>query len=115
MRTLDTFTQGRVIEAKSHQKSDRSIAKDLGIPKSTVSDTILRYKRTGSALDRPGSKKTVLGSAECRRLKRTIKANNEHPWKGFAEQMGVGVDTARNKAKQMDLKKRVRRESHGLP
>ncbi len=73
------------------------ISKELGIPRSTVSYSIKRYKETGRNQNRPksGRKRTVTSSYNIKRVKQAIKRKKTHSARNLAKRLNIGRKSVR--------------------
>jgi transposase len=82
--------------------SPGKIVKLTGLPRSSVYNTIARYKELGTSLDRSRSgRPTVLSSQKVKqRVKKLFKRNLQRSCRKVAKKMGISRETLRRYLKQ---------------
>lgn len=91
---LSEAQRERIIGAYLSGTKQTVISTQLGIPSSTVNDTIRRYKKTGSAIPekRPGRPKS-LTQRDKQTLQRIIRDNRFSPLGDITNRLNSSLDT----------------------
>ena len=93
---LFTTQRKQIIGAYLSGTKQKIISVQLGIPTSTVSDTIKRYKETGSAIpDKHSERPKLLTQHDTRTLQRIIHTDQFSPLVDVTNKLNSSLDTIR--------------------
>ena len=114
---LSDDTRGRIVGAHLVGASIRKISEQLGVPKSTVSKTIIRFKRTGSAAVAPRTgRPRILSDRDARALRRNVEKNRKASLAQITDELksqanvAISLSTVRTELHRMGICSRYARK-----